>query len=282
MALSLTSAAALSFAPTGAVRAPSARTVTPVMESIADLEAMAPKLNPVVGYYNPLGLGEATMGGSGYDTEAVVGYLRHSEIKHGRVAMAAFVGFIVQSNGIHFPWAMSFSGLTYADVSAIASPAAQWDALPTAAKLQIIGLVGLLELWSECNPALSAAGEKHYMRGGKPGFFPSFGPFRDTFGHPVLDLFDPFGLSKSKTPEQKERGLLVEINNGRAAMLGIMGFVSAASIEGSVPALAGKIAHYDGEVMAPFSSGDASLPLVTAMLNFPHLDSVAKFFPYNY
>merc|ERR1711935_559410 len=64
------------------------------------------------------------------------------------------------------------------------------------------------------------------------------------------------------TPEQKERGLLVEINNGRAAMLGIMAFVSTASIDGSVPALDGKIAHYAGNVMAPFSAVDTSLPFV--------------------
>ena len=49
-------------------------------------------------------------------------------------------------------------------------------------------------------------------------------------------------------------------------MLGIMGFVSAAQVEGSVPALAGKISHYDGQVMAPFSAGDVSLPYVAGML----------------
>ena len=53
-------------------------------------------------------------------------------------------------------------------------------------------------------------------------------------------------------------------------MLGIMGFVSAASLEGSVPALAGKITHYDGQVMAPFSSIDGSLPYVSEMLKYPH------------
>jgi len=276
--LSFTSAAALSYAPTGAVRAPAARAATPMMETIADLESMAPKLNPVVGYWNPLGFGEDTMGGTGYSAEGVVGYLRHSEIKHGRIAMAAFVGFCVQSNGIHFPWATSFSGLTYADIASNAAPAAQWDALPTAAKVQIITVIGLLEAWGESTPALEAAGEKHYARGGKPGFYPSFAPFRAVFGHPVFDLYDPFGFSKSKTEEQKARGLLVEINNGRLAMLGIMGFMAAASIEGSVPALAGKIAHYDGECMAPFSASDASLPLVKEMLGFPKLDSISKLF----
>merc|ERR1719271_2322024 len=46
--------------------------------------ALANKLNPVVGFYDPLG---------------IVG-----EITHGRVAMAGFVGYCIHANGIYFPW----------------------------------------------------------------------------------------------------------------------------------------------------------------------------------
>ena len=58
--------------------------------------------------------------------------------------------------------------------------------------------------------------------------------------HPVpLDLWDPFGFTKKMSPERKEKALLAEINNGRLAMIGIMGFSAAALVPGSVPALDG-------------------------------------------
>jgi len=231
------------------------------METVADLEALAKKCNPTIGYFDPTPLTSMSFWDQG--ESATIGFLRHAEIKHGRVAMAAFVGFILQSNGIHFPWATSLDGTTYADIAAAGGPAAQWDALPTNAKMQIIGFVGFLEWWSENSYALSKSGETHYMRGGKPGFFPSF---KNGIPHPVpFDLFDPFGFSKNASPEKKERGLVVEINNGRAAQLGIMAFVAESKVPGSVPALSGLIKPYPGEVMAPFSASD-NLPFVKEML----------------
>ena len=46
--------------------------------------------------------------------------------------MAGFVGFIVQSQGIYFPWKLS-NDVSFADISAAGGPADQWDALPTSA-----------------------------------------------------------------------------------------------------------------------------------------------------
>jgi len=231
------------------------------METKADLEALAVKLNPTVKFWDPLSLADSKSPGE--TNEEAIGFLRHAEIKHGRVAMAAFVGYCVQSNGIYFPWATTLSGTTYADISAAGSPPAQWDAVPTNAKWQIFFLIAGLELWGEC------AMDKHYMKGGKPGQYPSFEPIRAEIGHPTLDLFDPFGFSKNASPEKKEKGLLVEINNGRLAMLGIMGFVSEAKVPGSVPGLAGcNIASYSGEVMAPWGPGDTSVPLVSEMFGW--------------
>ena len=126
--------------------------------------------------------------------------------------------------------------------------------------------IGFLEIISESKYCLEQSGNKHYMSGGKPGAFPSL---KAVMPHPVpFDLFDPFGLSKNASPEKKAKGLLMEINNGRLAQIGIMGFLAEQKVPGSVPALTGLVKPYSGEIMAPFSASDAGLPFVTDMLKF--------------
>lgn len=240
--LALLASSVAAFAPQSTIITNANKNANVVLEAAKDdLIAIAEKSNPVLKYYDPLQLGSTTIWGE--TNSATIGFLRHSEIKHGRIAMAAFVGYIVQANGIHFPWPMSFDGTPFpADAG---SPPEQWDALSDAAKWQIILFIGFLEWFSE------AAG-KHYMRGGKPGAFPNFSD-SDLIPHPVpLNLYDPFGFSKGKTETQKADGLIKELNNGRLAMIGIMGFLAEQKVEGSVPLLKGVVPHYDGEVMAPF------------------------------
>jgi len=227
------------------------------------LENLAKECNPIVGFWDPMNLVEYDQFSMG--EEATIGFLRQAEIKHGRVAMAAFVGYIVQSNGIHFPWKLT-GDVTYADISAAGSPPDQWDALPTAAKVQILLFIGLLEIISESSSILEMSDNKHYMKGGKPGAFPKFKPWMP---HPMpFELFDPFNLSAKASDEKKAKGLVAEINNGRLAQLGIMGFLAEQKVPGSVPALTGIVKPYAGEIMAPFSASDAGLPYVSDMLKF--------------
>ena len=93
--------------------------------------------------------------------------------------------------------------------------------------------------------------DKHYMKGGKIGEFPAFDSKYIPGG--ALNLYDPFGWHKNRSEEDKAAGLVKEINNGRLAQIGILGFLSEGKMEGSVPALKGIIPAYAGEPMAPFS-----------------------------
>jgi len=221
---------------------------TQLSETKKDLQNIATELNPVLKYWDPLGL--STSAPWGYTDEASIGWFRHAEIKHGRVAMAAFVGYWVQSN-YHWPWSMTLEGTPFPGVDL--SPPEQWDVLPFASKLQIVLFVGFLEWYSELTPGDgSDVGQTHYTKGGQPGKYPDF---QGGIPHPVpYNLFDPFRYSKNATEEEKARGLLVEINNGRLAMLGIFGFLCEQTIPGSVPALTDVVKPYAGQVMAPFAS----------------------------
>ena len=51
---------------------------------------------------------------------------------------------------------------------------------------------------------------------------------------------------------QKEKRLVMEVNNGRLAMLGIFGFLVADKLPGAVPLLDGIAIPYAGDPMVPF------------------------------
>ena len=71
----LLTGSAAAFAPATAPKA----STTQLAESKEDLAVLAKKLNPVLGYFDPLGLANDEFWGQ--SNEATIGFLRESEIK---------------------------------------------------------------------------------------------------------------------------------------------------------------------------------------------------------
>jgi len=160
--------------------------------------------------WDPLGL-------SKIGSDETLAWFRHSEIKHGRVAMAAFVGWWAVGAGLRLPGDLAYG----TEFSSLPSKGLEaWDAVPGWGKAQMLMFAGLIEFHDEL--FYSRRGT-HYMRGGVPG------------KNMVPGLFDPAGASKSRSEADLARGRDSEIKNGRLAMIGVAGLYAAASIEGSVP-----------------------------------------------
>lgn len=136
-----------------------------------------------------------------------IAWFRAAEIKHGRVAMVATLGWIAQVNHFSFGGFMSPSeGVKFADIAA-ASPFDAIGKIPHSGFYQILFVIGAVEGYQEMI-------QPHYiLPGGSIG-----------------DL----GAARC-APEALERMQAVETKNGRLAMIGIASFISAATIPGSVP-----------------------------------------------
>jgi len=144
---------------------------------------------------------------------------RAVERKHGRVAMAAVVGTIVHNNHIVFDGYLSPSAnLKFSDVPTGVDGI---RAIPTAGLLQILFFFALVELaWM---PASQYDGD--YGVG--------------WFGDNIED------------PEEKARKLNAELNNGRAAMMGIMGNMVVEVITGQT-----MYEQYAAGHISPFGDGE--------------------------
>jgi hypothetical protein len=106
--------------------------------------------------WDPLGLAE--MG-----SDETIAWYRHAEIKHGRVAMAAFVGWWAVGAGVRFPGELAH-GLDFSSIPSKGLEA--WDAVPGWGKAQMLLFAGLVELHDELFHSIRGT---HYMKGGTPG-----------------------------------------------------------------------------------------------------------------
>jgi hypothetical protein len=206
--LSLFSAGAAFTAPAGIAHAVAPSAASQIRMGVADMEGTGPETGGKV--FDPIGLSKIA-------SAETLSWFRACELKHSRVAMAAVTGWAwVSSGGPLFPGYLSIEqGVKFSDLPR--DGYAAWDATPESGKLQIIGVIAILELLGE------ASVKPHYMSGGTPGKIPL--------------LWDPLGFTKSLSAETLARKRTAELKNGRLAMIGVMSLVSAHFIPNSVPLL---------------------------------------------
>jgi hypothetical protein len=226
MALSMLQGSISAFAPTlHHVVQPRAS----VHMSVADMDGYGPETGNKV--FDPVGLAE--MGG-----DKTLAFFRHAEIKHGRVAMAAMVGFLFHINHIHFDGYLSLHPPIQFETLSNMGPFDAWNAIPLLGQMQILWTIAGLEHASEC---LDPAG--HYTKGGTPGNLKFLKNFWDTPG-----------FTKKLSAEQLAEKRLSEIKNGRLAMIGVASICSAIAIPGSVPLLSNAPALTGVPFALPFGS----------------------------
>jgi Chlorophyll A-B binding protein len=151
----------------------------------SELGAQAP-----LGFWDPLGFvkdGDQTK----FDR------FRYCELKHGRVCMLAVAGYLTQEAGFRLPGDINYSGLKFADVP---------NGLQA---LSTIGFAGIAQIVIFCG--LLDIGIMKDITGGE---FP--GDFRNNYIDFGWDSFDE---------ETKLQKRAIELNQGRAAQMGIFALV---------------------------------------------------------
>eukprot|EP00537_Pseudo-nitzschia_pungens_P005326 CAMPEP_0172355804 /NCGR_PEP_ID=MMETSP1060-20121228/201_1 /TAXON_ID=37318 /ORGANISM="Pseudo-nitzschia pungens, Strain cf. cingulata" /LENGTH=198 /DNA_ID=CAMNT_0013075653 /DNA_START=26 /DNA_END=622 /DNA_ORIENTATION=+ len=116
-------------------------------------------------------------------------HLRAVELKHGRVSMLAVVGYLVTYAGIRLP-----------GLEDVPSGFAAWNALPS----EVVSQMGMSWI------VMEMANRDHTGNAEFPG----------DFRNGLLD----FGWD-DQTDEWKKKKRTIEINNGRAAQMGILGIM---------------------------------------------------------
>eukprot|EP00980_Cylindrotheca_fusiformis_P019905 scaffold7015_cov88-Cylindrotheca_fusiformis.AAC.4 len=152
------------------------------------LSAASPFANEIgaqmpLGYWDPLGICKD-------GNKEKFDRLRYVELKHGRVAMLAVVGYLVTYAGIRFPGAED-----------IPAGWAALPAVPASVWVQMVFTFGVMEAFNRDASDVHDVAESEFK-----------GDFRNEF----LD----FGWDK-QTDAWKDRKRAIELNQGRAAQMGI-------------------------------------------------------------
>ena len=174
---------------------------------------------PPLGFYDPLGLvadGDQTK----------FNRLRYVELKHGRISMLAVAGYLWVEAGGRLPGNIDLAGTPFTDIP---NGFAGLSAMPQSGVIQIIAFIGFLE----------AAVMKELVKGEFPGDFRNgaldFGWYVRSFRcssvkHHVVD-FSFFAVSHHSSfstnrdtfdAKTKLAKRATELNNGRAAQMGIL------------------------------------------------------------
>ncbi len=117
--------------------------------------------------------------------------LRNTELKHGRISMLAVLGHIVTSKGDRLPGEIAY-GVKFTDVK---SGLAAFDTIPAAGLMQLFFFIGLMELGYSTRAAEIEAKCEKEMANRK---------------------WNEATIRKKKS---------IELNNGRAAQMGILGLM---------------------------------------------------------
>ena len=146
---------------------------------------------PPLGFFDPLGL-VADGDQEKFDR------LRFVELKHGRISMLAVVGYLTQEAGVRLPGDIDFSGTSFASIP---NGFAAFKAIPAGGLVQLLFFVGVLE----SSIMRDVTGESEFV-----------GDFRNGAIDYGWDSFDE---------ETKFQKRAIELNQGRAAMMGILGLM---------------------------------------------------------
>merc|ERR1712232_1174062 len=159
---------------------------------------------PPLGFWDPLGLSKFE------DPNVAVAQFKRRrviELQHGRVSMLACIGYIVPE---YFKWPGYCSPSKEIAFADIPNGLAACSKIPLEGWLQIVAFAGTIEVSNLQSTTKEFAGD-----------YEGYGPFGLPGGKGIADK------------EKKKKSLLAEINNGRLAMMAIIGLFFQDGLTGS-------------------------------------------------